>query len=102
MGMGMALTEDVVMERGYYRTESLADYPVPYALDAPRTTVLLADVPCSVSPLGAKGVGELGAIAITPACTNAICDAVGVRVTGLPARPEVILKLLAERGKGET
>ena len=40
------------------------------------------------SPLGARGIGELGAIGIGPAIANAVFHATGLRVSELPIRPE--------------
>ena len=45
-------------------------------------------------PYGAKGVGEIGLIGTAPAVANAICDAIGVRITDLPITPEKILRAL--------
>ena len=49
------------------------------------------------SPLGAKGVGEPAPLPTMPAVVNAIYDAVGVRITSLPASPEKILNALAKK-----
>jgi len=49
-----------------------------------------------LSPYGAKGVGESGLVPTAAAITNAIYDAVGVRMTDLPITPEKILKALDE------
>ena len=48
------------------------------------------------SPLGAKGIGEPAPLPTIPAIVNAIYDAVGVRVTSLPATPEKILNEMSE------
>ena len=47
-------------------------------------------------PFGAKGIGEMTANSPIPAIINAIYDAVGVRITDLPATPEKILRALEE------
>jgi xanthine dehydrogenase molybdenum-binding subunit len=51
----------------------------------------VVEQPTSEGPYGAKGIGELVSIPTTPAITNAVYNAVGVRITRLPADQEVIL-----------
>jgi len=45
------------------------------------------------SPLGARGIGELGAIGIGPAIANAVSHATGIRVREVPIRPEHLMAL---------
>ncbi len=47
-------------------------------------------------PFGAKGLGESGTFAVSPAIANAIHDAVGVRLYELPLTPEAVLRALRE------
>jgi xanthine dehydrogenase YagR molybdenum-binding subunit len=44
-----------------------------------------------LNPVGARGIGELGAIAIGAAIANAVFHATGVRVRELPIRPEMLM-----------
>ena len=48
-------------------------------------------------PFGAKGVGESATFGVSPAIANALEDAVGVRLTTLPLKPEAILRALRRR-----
>jgi xanthine dehydrogenase molybdenum-binding subunit len=48
-------------------------------------------------PFGAKGLGEPGLVATSPAIANAIYNAVGVRIKGLPMTPEKILNAIKEK-----
>ena len=48
-------------------------------------------------PFGAKGLGESGVIPVAAAVANAVKDAVGVRITELPLRPERVHRALAAR-----
>jgi CO/xanthine dehydrogenase Mo-binding subunit len=48
-------------------------------------------------PFGAKGVAEPGLVPTAPAISNAIYNAVGVRIRDLPITPEKILKALKSR-----
>ncbi|MDH5750380.1 MAG: hypothetical protein OEY85_13810, partial [Rhodospirillales bacterium] len=50
-------------------------------------------------PFGAKGVGEPTSVPTAAAIMNAIYDAVGVRITDLPATAEKVLKAIQEKGK---
>ena len=50
-----------------------------------------------LGPFGAKGVGEPGLVPTAPAISNAIYDAVGIRINDLPITPEKLLKALKEK-----
>jgi CO/xanthine dehydrogenase Mo-binding subunit len=50
-------------------------------------------------PFGAKGLGEPTMIPTAPAISNAIYDAIGVRMRELPITPEKLLNALREKGK---
>ncbi len=83
-GLGMALMEAYVPGR----TENLHDYLIPTAGDMPEIECLLIEDPEPSGPYGAKGVGEPALIPTAPAILGAIRDAVGVRLTQLPATPD--------------
>ena len=53
--------------------------------------------PSPNGPLGAKGISEVATVPVTPAIINAIYDAVGVRITDLPATKERVLEGLKKR-----
>jgi nicotinate dehydrogenase large molybdopterin subunit len=97
MGIGYGLTEEIKVEKGYLKTESLGEYMIPTSLDVPRIDPHIIEVPVSRGPYGAKGVGEPALIPTTPAILNAIADAVGVRVTELPANLENLHRLIREK-----
>lgn len=84
MGMGQALSEAFVVQGGVPHTDRLARYSIPTILDAPEIVSHIVEDELPAGPYGAKGVGELPSIPIIPAITNAIYNAVGVRVTRLP------------------
>ena len=98
-GLGQALMEDYALEDGRTTTPGFAKYILPTALDIPEITSVIVEDPDPLSPLGAKGIGEPSLIPTAPAIMNAIYDAVGVRISSLPATPEKILAAL--RGKSE-
>ncbi len=90
-GVGGALGEEMVYdEQGQLLTGSLMDYAVPTATDLPDIETVHLECPSPRNPLGAKGLGEGGAISPPPAIANAVDDALAsfnVRVTQTPVRP---------------
>jgi carbon-monoxide dehydrogenase large subunit len=100
-GAGQALLEEVVYDRdGQLLTGSLMDYSIPRADTLPPFTVDFSPVASPTNPLGAKGVGEGGAVAGTPTVMNAILDALalsGVTDLPMPATPQRIWRALRER-----
>ncbi len=91
MGMGYALSEEFVQESGRILSDSL------YKLATPRSTVpteiktIMVEDPHPYGPYGAKGVGEGAYMPTAPAIINAIDNAVGVRIKGLPATRDKVL-----------
>jgi len=88
MGMGDALMEEVIDERGRVLNPTLVDYEIPRALDVPEIVVLNGSDYDPKGPYGAKEAGECARAAVIPAIANAVYDAVGVRVHRLPITPE--------------
>jgi selenium-dependent xanthine dehydrogenase len=91
MGLGNALTEEFIVEEGRYFTDRLARYRIPSIVLTPEITSIVVEHPTSEGPFGAKGIGELVSIPTTPAITNAIYNAVKVRIKRLPVDQEVVL-----------
>ncbi|RLC75991.1 MAG: xanthine dehydrogenase family protein molybdopterin-binding subunit [Chloroflexi bacterium] len=100
-GLGYALTEDYVMEKGVTKTPSLAEYLVPTSLDFPTTQVIILESGSGVGPFGAKGIGEPALTPAAPAVANAVADAIGVRIHELPLTPKRVLAAL-ERNRLES
>jgi xanthine dehydrogenase molybdenum-binding subunit len=96
MGIGNCLTEEFIMQDGYVVTDHLARYRVPGIMLTPEITSIVVEHPTAEGPYGAKGVGEVCSIPTTPAITNAIYNAVGVRIDKLPVDQELIAKTLWE------
>ena len=101
-GLGQALMEDYKLENGHTTTHGFAKYILPTSLDVPQINSIIVEDPDPLSPLGAKGIGEPALVPTAPAIMNAIYDAIGVRITSLPATPEKILAGLAEKRRGDT
>ncbi|MFJ1653929.1 xanthine dehydrogenase family protein molybdopterin-binding subunit [Streptomyces sp. NPDC088337] len=91
-GIAQALYEEAVYDaEGNLVSGTMADYLVPSAADLPDFVTDRTETPAVSNPLGAKGVGEAGTIASTPAVVNAIVDALrllGVHDVQMPCTPE--------------
>ncbi len=97
MGIGNSLTENFIVENGVIFTDHLARYRMPSIVHTPEITSIIVEHPTSEGPYGAKGVGEIVSIPTSPAITNAIYNAVGVRIKRLPVDQAEILSELASR-----
>lgn len=94
MGIGHALTENFILKDGHVVTDRLARYRTPSIVHTPEIISFVVEHPVAEGPYGAKGVGEIVLIPTPPAITNAIYNAVGVRVDRLPVDQEMICKAL--------
>ena len=92
--LGQGLMEDYKLENGHTTTSGFAKYILPTSLDVPHVTSIILEDPDPIGPLGVKGIGEPAMIPTIPAIMNAIYDAVGVRITSLPATPEKVLEAI--------
>jgi len=93
-GMGYGLTEEIVIEKGFIKTPSFSEYLLPTSMDVPEVQTIVLESGDGVGPFGAKGVGEPSLNSIAPAISNAVCDAIGVRIFELPLTPEKIVRAL--------
>jgi len=92
MGIGFALQEEILFDAaGRQINPNLTNYIMPTALDMPDIAVDIVDSYDPTGPFGAKGVGEPSLVPTAAAILNAIHDAVGVRITSLPATAERVL-----------
>ncbi|GMU41779.1 MAG: carbon-monoxide dehydrogenase large subunit [Chloroflexota bacterium] len=99
-GIGMTLNEEYVYDAdGRMVNSSFLDYRMPVANDLPMIETVLVEVPNPGHPFGVRGVGEVPIVPPLGAIANAIYDAVGVRVTRLPASPSWLLDQLMEQGQ---
>ena len=91
-GVGQALLEHAVydVQSGQLLAGSFMDYAMPRADDLPSFLLEFNGTRCTTNPLGVKGCGEAGAVAMLPAIGNAIVDALaplGVTQFDGPAVP---------------
>jgi len=98
-GLGQALSEEIVYEKGRVLNPNLTDYKMPTTLDMPRVESILVQHPSLAGPYGAKGVGEPPNIEPPAAVANAVAAATGLRVTALPITAEKIALALRDEGR---
>jgi CO/xanthine dehydrogenase Mo-binding subunit len=99
MGVGFALQEEILFRDGVQVNPNLTNYIMPTSLDMPDIEVELVDNYDPTGPFGAKGAGEPTAVPTAAAILNAIHDAVGVRITSLPATAEKVLAAIMEKNQ---
>ncbi len=103
-GIAQALYEEAIYDAdGNLTTGTFVDYLVPSAADLPHFDTGNTVHAAPGNPLGAKGVGEAGCIASTPAVVNAALDAVrhlGVTDIRMPLTPERVWRAIHQGGDG--
>jgi len=96
MGLGYALTEELIIEEGEVCNPSFHDYKLPTACDIPEIHFYPIETYDEAGPYGSKGVGEAPLIPTAAAIANAVSDALGVKIDELPITPEKVLRALNE------
>jgi 4-hydroxybenzoyl-CoA reductase subunit alpha len=94
MGMGQALTEEMVWKDGMLMNPGLLEYRSPSAVESPDVEPIIVESIDPEGPFGAKECSEGSLAATIPAIANAIYDAVGVRLHESPFTPERVLAAL--------
>ncbi|MGI9647738.1 MAG: xanthine dehydrogenase family protein molybdopterin-binding subunit [Acidimicrobiia bacterium] len=89
-GVGLAVMEELILDKGVILNASFTDYLLPTFLDAPDVEMALIEEPSPWGPFGAKGIGEPPTISSTPAVVAAIRDATGLELNRVPIRPQDI------------
>jgi 4-hydroxybenzoyl-CoA reductase subunit alpha len=100
MGMGQALTEEMVWKDGMLMNPGLLEYRSPSSVESPDVEPIIVESVDPEGPFGAKECSEGSLAATIPAIANAIYDAVGVRLHESPFTPERVLAAL--RAKKQT
>ena len=94
MGLGMALEEESMMDHnfGRFMNHNLAEYHVPVNADIHDIDVIFVpEHDDKASPIGVKGLGEIGIVGTAAAIANAIHHATGKRIRTLPITPDKLL-----------
>ena len=102
--LGTSLLEEMVYDaEGQPLSVTFGEYLLPSAIGLPDIKVFHMQSPTPVNPLGAKGAGESGSLAVSSAIASAVDHALaafGVHVTRLPIKPMQIAAMVrAARGK---
>ena len=102
-GIGGALYEHLDYQAdGNLANASLADFLVPYATEIPDVSILHLETPSPLNPLGVKGVGEAGCIAVGAVIASGVEDALrplgAAKFRQLPLSPSMIASALEQAG----
>lgn len=98
-GLATALYEDMRFdETGRLLNPTFTDYKIPTAHDIPDEMIpIIIEVAQPDGPFGARGVGEHTMIPAAPVVANAICDALGIRITSMPITAEKVALTLLDQ-----
>jgi 4-hydroxybenzoyl-CoA reductase alpha subunit len=96
-GLGQALYEDFIMDKGRTLNPTFLDYKMPHALDVPNMKLIDIVTDDPFGPFGAKEASEGSIVSTPPTVVSAIHDATGIWFTELPVTSEKIVKALKER-----
>ncbi len=97
MGLGYALSEEMIFENGYLRNFSFHDYKVPTARDIPEIHFYPIETHEKTGPYGAKGMAEAPLVPTAAAIANAVSNILGVEINSLPITPENVLKAISNK-----
>lgn len=100
MGLGYALTEQMLFSDGKVTTAHFGEYKIPTISDIPKLHKTVLETPVGRGPYNSMSIGETAIITVAPAIANAVHDAVGVRIKSLPLTAEKVLAGLNERKVG--
>ncbi|MCW3001944.1 MAG: xanthine dehydrogenase, molybdenum binding subunit apoprotein [Conexibacter sp.] len=87
-GLGLALTEELLIADGLVQNRSFGSYRIPTIVDAPPVPTIVLELGDPATPYGLRGVGELPSISSTPAIMAALRAATGKALTRAPVHPE--------------
>jgi len=97
-GVGYGRYEEIIFTpEGGILSNNLGTYLVPTTKDTPNIQSIIVEDPWKSGPYGAKGIGEQPLMGIAPAITNAIYNAIGVRISEIPATPERVWQAIQDK-----
>ena len=99
-GLGFATMEELRLDEGRVTTPSLGDFKIPNIKDIPALTTVIVEKPLGPGPFNAKSIGESSNTLLGAAVANAVADAVGVRITGLPVTADKVYRALRPAAPG--
>ncbi len=100
MGLGYALSEELLISGGKVLNPSFRDYHLMTAPEMPKLDLTFIETNDAEGPAGAKGIAELPTIVIAPAVGNALYNATGVRIFNPPMTPEKVARAIAAKTAG--
>jgi 4-hydroxybenzoyl-CoA reductase subunit alpha len=101
MGLGQALQEEMVWKDGLLMNPGLLEYRSPSSIESPVVEPIIVESVDPEGPFGAKECSEGSLAATIPAISNAIYDAVGIRLHESPFTPERVLAALRAKKKAK-
>jgi 4-hydroxybenzoyl-CoA reductase alpha subunit len=104
MGLGEALMEEMTYRGNrnlVHKFPSFLEYKSPTTLEMCDVITYLIEEPDANGPFGAKEVGQGPQLPVPPAISNAVYDAVGVRIDEIPMTPDKVLKAIRAKAKGQ-
>jgi len=99
-GMGWAMMEDYVWDRGQILNPNFVDYKIPTFNTVPAIQSIFIESDEPGGPYGAKSIGEAVLNPVAPAIANAVYHATGVRFSSLPLSPERVFNNLKVKQRG--
>jgi len=93
-GIGYALTEEMIYEKGRLKNPNFHGYKLLTTTDMPPVHFYPIETYDEAGPYGSKGAGEAPLIPTAAAIANAVSDALGIRFYSLPITPEKVLRAL--------
>jgi 4-hydroxybenzoyl-CoA reductase subunit alpha len=101
MGMGQALQEETQYHEGLHLRPNFVDYRIPTIAESPPIDVALIESDDPLGPFGAKEASEGALHGFPPALTSAIADAIGIRLSELPATPDRVLAAIEAKRQAD-
>ena len=96
-GIGWALNEEYIYgDDGVLQNPGFLDYRIPVASDVPFIDTVIVEVPNPNHPYGVRGIGEVPIIPPMAAISNAIENAIGIRLRDQPMSPPKVLEAIDE------
>jgi CO/xanthine dehydrogenase Mo-binding subunit len=100
MGMGYALSEEMIYEDGYLMNPTFHDYKLPTARDIPEIHFYPIETNEESGPFGAKGMAEAPLVPTPVAIANAVSNILGVEINSLPMTPEKVMRAIHDKKNG--